>query len=96
MTRLEEQALVPMFGEQPVELGLHRPGTEWLNRLRAEREYRPLFERAFGGDADPFSVERVTQALGLVRAHDHLCVIAVRSLPQRPRRLGHLASRAPG
>jgi cytochrome c peroxidase len=34
MTRLEEQALVPMFGEQPVELGLQKPGSELLDRLR--------------------------------------------------------------
>ncbi len=36
LTRLEDQALVPMFGEHPVELGLHRP---------AERPARPAAKR---------------------------------------------------
>ena len=63
VAQLEEQALVPMFGDQPVELGLQRPGTALLARLRAEPRYTPLFERAFGTDIDPFSIEHVTQAL---------------------------------
>ena len=40
-----------MFGEQPVELGLQRPGTAMLQRLRGEPRYQPLFERAFGIDS---------------------------------------------
>jgi cytochrome c peroxidase len=63
MTQLEDQALVPMFGDQPVELGLQKPGTALLDRLRGEPRYRPLFERSFGAASDPFSLEHVTQAL---------------------------------
>ena len=63
MKRLEEQALVPMFGEQPVELGLQRPGTAVLQRLRGEPRYQPLFERAFGIDSELYTIEHVTQAL---------------------------------
>jgi cytochrome c peroxidase len=63
MTRLEDQALVPMFGEQPVELGLQQPGSALLDRLRGEPRYRPLFGLAFGDDPDLFSIEHVTQAL---------------------------------
>jgi cytochrome c peroxidase len=63
MTQLEDQALVPMFGSQPVELGLQQPGTAMLDRLRAEPRYRPLFEQAFGGGADGFTLEHVTQAI---------------------------------
>jgi cytochrome c peroxidase len=62
MKRLEEQALVPMFGDHPVELGL-REGDGFLPRLRADAKYRVLFERAFPGDADPFTVKNVTKAL---------------------------------
>ena len=94
MTRLEDQALVPMFGEQPVELGLQQPGTELLDRLRGEPRYRPLFERAFGDEPDPFTIEHVTQALAVVRAHDHLRVVALRSLSQRARRRRDLAGGA--
>ena len=60
---LEEQALIPMFGEFPIELGLASPGAELLDRLRAEPRYQSLFPRAFSGDPDPFTVENVTRAL---------------------------------
>ncbi|HEX7138890.1 MAG TPA: cytochrome c peroxidase, partial [Vicinamibacterales bacterium] len=35
MTRLEDQALVPMFGDHPVELGLKRPADEMLAQIRS-------------------------------------------------------------
>jgi cytochrome c peroxidase len=63
LTQLEDQALVPMFGEHPIELGLQRPGTALLARLRSEPRYETLFVRAFGAEPDPFSLDHVTQAL---------------------------------
>jgi cytochrome c peroxidase len=63
MTRLEDQALVPMFGTHPVELGLRPDDPALLARLRAEPRYAPLFVRAFGAEPDPFSLEHITQAL---------------------------------
>jgi cytochrome c peroxidase len=63
LTQLEDQALVPMFGEHPVELGLKQPGSALLVRLRSERKYRALFARAFDSEPDPFSIDHVTQAL---------------------------------
>lgn len=62
MKSLEKQALVPMFGEHPVELGL-REGDRFLPTLRADPKYRVLFERAFPDDADAFTVANVTKAL---------------------------------
>jgi cytochrome c peroxidase len=59
---LEKQALVPMFGDHPVELGL-REGDKFLPMLRSDPQYRALFERAFPADSDPFSVVNVTRAL---------------------------------
>jgi cytochrome c peroxidase len=59
---LEEQALTPMFGEHPVELGL-KEGDRFLPALRADAKYRALFSQAFPGDADPFSIRNVTRAL---------------------------------
>ncbi len=61
--RLESQALVPMFGIDPVELGLAGRETVVLGRLRTEPRYRRLFPAAFPDVADPFSIEAVTQAL---------------------------------
>ncbi len=60
---LERQALVPMFGEDPVELGLAGRETEMLERLRAEPVYQDLFPLAFPNDSDPFTVANVTKAI---------------------------------
>ncbi len=62
MKSLEEQALTPMFGEHPVELGL-REGDAFLPMLRSDPKYQALFERAFPGDADRFSIPNVTKAI---------------------------------
>jgi cytochrome c peroxidase len=63
VTSLEDQALVPMFGDHPVELGLERPGTGMLERLRTVPEYRRLFRVVFGDAPDPISIENVTRAI---------------------------------
>ncbi len=62
MRSLEKQALVPMYGDHPVELGL-REGDGFLPMLRSDAKYKSLFERAFPGDADPFTILNVTKAL---------------------------------
>jgi len=61
MTSLERQALVPMFGEHPVELGARR--AELPGVLRADPKYRALFGKAFPGVKDPFAIANVTSAL---------------------------------
>ncbi|MCU0686223.1 MAG: di-heme enzyme [Polyangiaceae bacterium] len=60
---LEEQALTPLLGERPVELGLRGREDEMLERLRAEPRYAPLFAAAFPGPGDPFTLGHVTRAL---------------------------------
>jgi cytochrome c peroxidase len=62
-TRLGHQALTPLFGEDPVELGMSGREDELLERLRAEPRYQELFPQAFPDRADPFSVETITRAL---------------------------------
>jgi len=61
--RLEEQALIPMLGENPVELGLARREQEMLNRLSAVPLYPPLFRTAFPADTAPISLGNVTKAI---------------------------------
>ena len=63
MKQLERQALVPMFGEHPVELGLSGKETEVLARLKAEPRYQKFFPEVFGNSADPFTIENVTKAI---------------------------------
>lgn len=60
--QLEAQALVPMFGESPVELGLAGREEEMLARLRAEPVYQDLFPAAFS-ESDPFTVSNVAKAI---------------------------------
>ena len=62
LTALEDQALVPMFGRHPIELGLGED-REWLGVLRREARYTTLFPGAFPGDADPFSRLNVVRAI---------------------------------
>jgi len=62
MTRLEDQALVPLYGEHPVEHGL-RKGDFVLPMLRSDSKYRLLFERAFPNDADRITIENATKAI---------------------------------
>lgn len=50
-TDLEQQAMVPMFGETPVELGLSGLEDELFARLEAEPRYDALFAAAFPDDA---------------------------------------------
>jgi cytochrome c peroxidase len=63
LTRLEDQVLVPMFGDHPIELGLSRADASWVDRLREVPEYRRLFVEAFGDAPDPFSIDHVVKAL---------------------------------
>jgi cytochrome c peroxidase len=48
---------------RPIELGLAGKEREVLARLRAEPAYQKLFQRAFAGDADAFSLDNVTRAI---------------------------------
>ncbi len=59
--RLDEQALTPMFGEDPVELGLD--GDTMRERLAADAGYQALFEAAYPDAEELFTVDQVTQAI---------------------------------
>jgi cytochrome c peroxidase len=63
LVALEDQALVPLFGEHPVELGLANMEGELVARLRAEPLYPGLFARAFPAEADPISVPNTVRAI---------------------------------
>ncbi len=61
--QLERQALVPMFGESPVELGLAGMESVMLDRLRADARYQTMFRAAFPGQSEPFTLDNVTKAI---------------------------------
>jgi cytochrome c peroxidase len=63
LSKLEQQALIPMFGEHPVELGMNGREELLLTRLREDSVYQRLFPGAFPGAPAPVSVANVTKAL---------------------------------
>jgi len=63
MVRLEKQALVPMFGEDPIELGMANMEDELLRRLRADARYPAMFAEAFPDEIEPISLDGITKAL---------------------------------
>ena len=60
---LAHQALTPMFGEDPVELGLAGMEDVLLDRLRADETYQRLFTEAYPDRPDPFSIATITDAI---------------------------------
>lgn len=63
MVDLEVQTLVPMFGENPVELGLAGEEETLLARLAADARYPDLFARSFPDDEAPVSIHNVVAAI---------------------------------
>lgn len=61
--RLEIQALTPLFGENPVEMGMAGREQQIVALLREDEQYRRLLPKAFPGDADPYSVLNALRAL---------------------------------
>lgn len=59
---LERQAQIPIFGEDPVELGMTST-PELEERFRSEPLYVELFERAFPEDDEPITLANLLKAL---------------------------------
>jgi cytochrome c peroxidase len=62
MDTLEQQTLVPMFGSEPIELGLVDEET-FVQKLRGVAFYQDAFAQAFPGDAEPITLEHAVQAI---------------------------------
>ncbi len=60
---LERQALVPLLGQEPVELGMANLDEELVRRLKAEPVYRDLFPRAFPETKGEINLANVVKAL---------------------------------
>lgn len=62
LERHEDQALTPLFGDNPVEMGLAGQESKLLGILRGDKQYMALFPRAYPNDADPYSVLNVVRS----------------------------------
>jgi cytochrome c peroxidase len=63
LVTLEEQALVPMMSDHPVELGMGGKIDTFLARIQADQVYRDLFPQAFPDEKSPFTLANVAKAL---------------------------------
>jgi len=63
LRRLEDQALVPMLGTHPVEMGMGGREDELIARLADAPLYPPLFAMAFPEEARPIRLDNVTRAI---------------------------------
>src|SRR5690606_16924125 len=60
---LEVQALTPLFGDDPVEMGMAGREDVIIELLRSDAVYRALVPKAFPADQDPYSVLNAVRAL---------------------------------
>ncbi len=60
---LEAQALVPLFADFPLELGAQQDTPAILRRFADDADYQEMFAAAFPEDEDPYTIERIVQAI---------------------------------
>lgn len=60
---LEQQAMIPLAGEHPIEMGISGHEDEVLARLADNDRYREMFADAFAGSEPAISVENIVRAL---------------------------------
>ena len=63
LEELEQQILIPMFGEFPVELGLTNKEAEVYARFESDPLYESLFTDAYPGEAQPVTTKNIVNAL---------------------------------
>jgi cytochrome c peroxidase len=63
VVHLERQPATPLFGEDPVELGMAGKENLLIERLKKEPRYAKLFADAFPGMKDAYSVGNVTDSI---------------------------------
>lgn len=63
LDRLEDQALTPLFGDHPLEMGMGGRDDELIALLRSDDAYRRTLPKAFPDDADPYSVLNAVRAI---------------------------------
>lgn len=63
LVTFEQQAPVPMFGDDPIELGITGNEEIVLERIRSDARYQELFAAAFPEDPGPYEFNHVIQAI---------------------------------
>lgn len=63
VTSLEQQAEGPMFGEDPIELGLTGHEDDLIIMISNADYYKDAFPQAFPGEADPYTIANIIRAI---------------------------------
>jgi cytochrome c peroxidase len=63
LDKLEDQALTPMFGDNPIEMGMAGRESAIADLLRNDERYNALAPRAFPLDQDPYSVINAVRSI---------------------------------
>jgi cytochrome c peroxidase len=63
LARLEDQALIPLLGDRPVEMGMSGRETEISDLLASSEKYAVLARNAFPGDENPYSLLNAVRAI---------------------------------
>jgi cytochrome c peroxidase len=63
LSRLEDQALTPLLGDAPVEMGMGGREDEIVELLKKEPRYTELVAKAFPGDLEPHSLLNAVRAI---------------------------------
>ncbi|NJO95776.1 MAG: di-heme enzyme [Pleurocapsa sp. CRU_1_2] len=62
ITSLENQALIPIFGEHPIEMGMVGKEQQMIQWLQDDLNYRQMFAQAFD-DPQPVNLDNLTKAI---------------------------------
>lgn len=62
ITSLENQALIPIFGEHPIEMGMVGKEQQMIQWLQDDLDYRQMFAQAFD-DPQPVNLDNLTKAI---------------------------------
>lgn len=63
LEHLEDQALIPMFGDAPIEMGMGGRAAILVDLLRSDPAYAAALPAVFPDDADPYSVLNAVRAI---------------------------------
>jgi cytochrome c peroxidase len=63
LDKLEDQALTPLFGDNPIEMGMAGRESTIADLLRNDERYNALAPRAFPLDQDPYSVINTVRSI---------------------------------
>lgn len=64
LDQLEFQALTPLFGEDPIEMGMAGREADIVRLMRTDTHYAQAFPTVFPADADPYSILNLVRAIG--------------------------------